>query len=140
MVTVTSKTQAYLDEVERFSKRKFLFRHEISVLIDVATLHSKQQLFDEITFMAKFITNASNILKREGAGKEETSKLEYEFKHAIEKSSSLVQELVGNIADEKNLFAARFFSLTQEGMSNFMKLLNELSWLKNYSLDTNRQL
>ena len=136
----TPETQFYLNEVEKFAQRKFQFRHEISLLVESAALHSQQHVLDEITFLAKFSVNASNILKREGAGKEETSKLEREFKQNLEKSSSLIRELISDIPDdERNMFISRFLSLTHEGMGNFMKLMYELSWLKNYSLDTKRQ-
>jgi len=139
-MAIPSTTQSYIDEVEKFMQRKFQFRHEVALLLDEAAIHSQQKLLDEIAFSAKFVVNASNILKREGTGREETAKLEHEFKDGIEHSSSLLRELIAGVSDdERNLFTSRFLSISHDGMNNLMKLLYELSWLKNYSLDTQRQ-
>ena len=139
MIAIRLETQTYLDAVEQFAHRKFQFRDDLGLLTDLSESRNMKQLFDDILFFAKFVSNANNVLKRAGVHSEETQKLSAEFKESLEKSSTLLRTLVKEAPEEvKKDFTARFFSLSQESVSNLLSLLYELSWIKNYSLDKHR--
>jgi len=135
-VEIRSATDAYLTGVELFARRKLLYRKEIGVLVDLAESASLQTLFDELIFLAKFASSASNILTRSGMHGDETAKLSSEFAESLRKVSSVLELLVANApADVAGGCRRSFLDLSPESMNRLMALLYELSWIKNYSLD-----
>ena len=139
MIPIRRETQAFLDEVEKSTGRKFLFRYEVELLVEIADQRSMRQVFDDITFYAKFLSHSSTILKRFGPNNDETVKLSVEFKEKLEKTSTLIKTLIKEAPDSvKQQFMARFLSLSHESMNTFLLLLYELSWIKNYLLDQER--
>ncbi len=135
-MNIRKETETYLDTVEEYTHRKFRFRDEVGVLVDLAATRTMERLFDDILFLAKFVSNANTILKRTGTGSEDTVKLSAEFKENLEKASSLLRTLVKEAPEEiKQHFLSSFFSLSRDGMNNLLALLYELTWIKNYKLD-----
>lgn len=135
-MNIRKETETYLDTVEEYTHRKFRFRDEVGVLVDLAATRTMERLFDDILFLAKFVSNANAILKRTGTGSEDTVKLSAEFKENLEKASSLLRTLVKEAPEEiKQHFLSSFFSLSRDGMNNLLALLYELTWIKNYKLD-----
>ena len=139
MMRIREETRVFLDEVERSSGKKFLLRKEIALLYELAEQRSLRSVFDDITFYAKFISHASLILRRFGPTSDETTKLSQEFKEKLEKISTLMKSLLDEAPDDmRESFMTRFFFLSRESMNSLMALLQELSWIKNYSLDQAR--
>lgn len=135
-----ASTTLFLDEVEHFAQRKFLFRDEMALLIELSESRGMQKLFNEIIFFAKFITNAQHILKRIGSESDEVLKLRIELTENLKKTSTLLRTLVEECSDDmKESFMRRFLMFNQENLDNLFSLLSELSWIKNYSLDKDRQ-
>ena len=133
---VRPETDAFLTTVEQSFQKKFQYRNEIGLLYECSFDRNMKQVFDDICFYAKFVSNAFAILKRTGGTTEDTEKLSNEFKESLEKVSTLIRTLIKEAPDEtKQKFVQQFFSLSQENMSNFMLLLQELSRIKNYFLD-----
>ena len=126
----------FLDAVENHAGRKFQFRREVEFLIDSTGSPSASHSFEEIIFLAKFITNASNVLKRTGQSREETEKLSAEFKEKIGSVSALLAGLIGRASgDEQSSIVSRFLSPSFDSLNELLALLAELSWIKNYHLD-----
>jgi hypothetical protein len=139
MLTIREETRGFIDKVERAAGKKFLFRNDVELLYELASLHLLGSLFEDIIFYAKFVSHASTILKRVGPTNDETAKLADEFKEKLEKVSSLMKTLIDNAPEDmRELFNGRFFSLSQESMNSLMILLQELSRVKNYLLDQER--
>lgn len=136
MTPIQPDTKDLIDAVEQFARRKFRYRVEVALLIDLAMSDGEKKLLDELTFHAKFVSHAFNILRRSGTLTDETNKLSAEFKNELEKTSKLLHMMVkGASEDSRNQFSARFLSLSHESMDNLLALLHDLSWIKNYSLD-----
>ena len=136
-MTIRPETVAFVDAVEKFANRRFRFRHEVTIIIELAEAHKMNQAFQDITFLAKFVSNAYHILKRTGMDSEETQKLSVQFKENLEKTSTLLRTLIQKAPEEeKRTLAHRFLSPSQDGMTTLLSLLYELSWVKNYLLDT----
>ena len=135
----SSSHQSLLDDIERVSGKQFQYRSEIEFLMSVAHLRSMETLFSELTFYAKFITSAFTLLQRAGIGSEEVRKVATEFEVTIEKASTLTKTLVKESSDPmKHEFTTRFLSQPPAGLSSFVSLMRELSWIKNYTLDAGR--
>jgi len=128
-----------LSAVEQYSRKKFRYRNEIGVLIEIAEHSGRRPLLDDLTFYSKFATHASRILKSAGHGSTETVKLSAEFQDAIEKISTILRVLVKDADPEtRDLVIPRFASLSPEGLGLLLALCEELSWVKNYTLDAGR--
>jgi hypothetical protein len=131
------ETIAYLDEVQRHARRTFRFRDEIGELAELGATPSAHPSWEELLFTAKFVTNASSVLRRVGPSGEDTAKLSAEFSSAIERGMASITALLGRGSKERALFYEEtFLSATTPCLENLLALLAELAWLKNYSLDT----
>ena len=138
-MTLQPSTESLLSEIEQFAQRKFRYRLEIGLLIETANSLSLRRELDDILFNAKFLTNASALLKRVGSDSPETVKLSSEFGDGVEKVSTLLRTLIKESPTEiRDLFLKRFLSLSAESMHELLSLCSELSWMKNYSLEQNR--
>lgn len=135
-MTIRPEIEAFVKAVEVFANRTFHFHYELAVLLQIATDSSMKQAFEDLTFFAKFVVNASHILKRAGVGAEETAKLSIEYQHNLEKTSNLLRTMLENAPKEfSRSFEERFLILTHPSLQNLHDLLYELSWIKNYNLD-----
>lgn len=135
-MTLRPETESYLSNVERFAKRTFRFRMEIGIIVELAATPSLRRALDDLLFIAKFVTNAFNVLKRVGSSTEDTVKLSAEFKDGMEKGSALLKTMVKEAPDDvKKIFLTKFLSHSHENLNDLLALFYELSWLKNYSLD-----
>ena len=128
--------EAYLDAIEQYAQKKFLYRSEIGVLIRLSQQMGLWNEFEELIFLSKFISNAHSILRRAGSESSETIKLAAEYQKSIEKSSDLLKGLLKAVPEDvQNNFENKFLSVSHSGLANLLALLYELSWIKNYSLD-----
>ena len=139
MTTLPSDTGRFLEDVERFAGRKLSFRTEVEQLVQASAHHGLEQTFEEIVFYAKFITNAAAVLKRSGTSGEETAKLMAEWNESLQKLTSLLTSILVHVPEEiRRRFTSRFLSLDQQSMGEYLSLLHDLSWIKNYWLDQKR--
>lgn len=141
MLSTRRETAELLSDVEQFAQRQLRYRSEISAFIDIATTHQQQKIFEDIIFLAKFLWNAYNLMQRIGPMGEGYSKLSGEFRDSLEKFSTLIKTLIKEGPEElKEKFKAMFFSMSSEHLNNLIQLSCDLSWLKNYSIDTKHSL
>ena len=130
-------TRVYLDKIDKFVSRKFKYYSEIALLMELSRDGVKKTLFDELTFLSKFVSNAHSILQRVGSGSTEVLKLSDEFHKNLKKSIELFRKIINDTADlTKEDFENRFLSISHDNLPNLLSLLYELSWIKNYALDT----
>ncbi len=131
-----SEHEEYLNEVERFVNRKFLYRKEITALLVAASSGSQQSVMDEIIFYAKFLTKAHTVLQRQGISAEDTQKLSQEYSANIIKTTVLIRTLIRDADTSiQNMFEQHLFLLSHTAMEKFLTFINELSWLKNFAVD-----
>ncbi len=136
MVNMSPKTRSLLDEVERYKGRSFALRNDVGLLVEFAASQSRQYLLNDITFTAKFVSNAMNILRRTGSGNEQTAKLENELGNNLKRVTDLMLELTAQgPSPEVEDFRARYLSPGTARSAELMRLLSELSWLKDYALE-----
>ena len=138
---IRAETEAFVKEIEVSSGRRFQFREELTLLKELAEAHMMQQAFDDLTFQAKFVTNAAGILQRAGSNTDETRKLSGEMEEGMKRIATLLGGLLENAPDEvRSNFSSRFLSMTQESLQELLSLLRELRWIKNYALDKKRSV
>ncbi|HEY6951870.1 MAG TPA: hypothetical protein VI758_05650, partial [Bacteroidota bacterium] len=128
----------FLDNLQMHFNRTLTFAREIGLLLDETKRQGLDDLFRDALFQAKFATKTREVMDRIGRGGEGFDKLSAEFQASIEKTSALLKTIVKESPDEtKQLFVDKFFALDQNSFSNFLTLLQDLSWLKNWELDGN---
>ncbi len=129
-------TRQFIDDLQRYSNRKLVYPQEVGYLLDQATLRGLDQPLRDAIFHAKFAVKTKEIIGRIGRDGEGFDKLSAEFENNIEKTSTLLKTIVKESPEEiKHRFVNDFFGLDQVSFGNFIKLLEDLAWVKNYEID-----
>ncbi len=133
---VRSEIYVYLDELEKYARKNFVYRQEMGQLIELAWASNRTEVLEDAAFHAKFITRAFDIMRRIGKDAEGYSKMESEFKSSSEKALTLLRTLVKDSPDDlKQHFLKNFFSPSEENLPRVLQLLSELTWIKNWMVD-----
>jgi hypothetical protein len=76
-------------------------------------------------------------MTRIGRNGEGYDRLASEFSEAVAKTRDLVTSLISESpGDVRKRFADTYLALTQEGLENLLSLCHDLSWYKNWLIDT----
>lgn len=135
-MTVRPETEQFLSDLQRFASRLFVHKEAIAVLLDEAHARGSMQIFEDLVFLAKFLSKSYDILRRIGPDGEGFQKVSAEFQASLEKSNTLVKTLVKEMPEDvKQKMADSFLRVDQESMSRFMELMRELAWVKNWMVD-----
>jgi phosphoglycerate-specific signal transduction histidine kinase len=138
-VPASSDAAGFVRAAEAFASRTFRFREEITGLLEHCRQRGQQQLFDDLVFNAKFITNAFQILRRVGADNADTAKLSVELRDMMEKTTTILRTVVKEMpAERRARYTSAFLDLTHGSLGELTALLAELAWVKNYMLDERR--
>jgi len=141
MVMIRSETRTLLDSVEHHTGHELQLRDRISLLMEMAVAHRQEHVFHDLIFLAKFLWNSYNVMQRIGSDAEGYPKLAAEFRDSVEKFSTLVKTLVKEGPEEvKESFKADFLRLSGDSLDNLIRLARDLSWIKNYSIDTRQPI
>ena len=127
---------ALLDTLESFSGGKLTRRNDLGTLIHLAELHHKREVLQSLCFLAKFVSKSYGIMNRIGRDGQGYGALAAEFTSNLEKARSQAQQLIefGSPGLRKE-FGETYFAMTPEALSNFLALLYDLSWYKNWQID-----
>ncbi len=132
-------TEQMLDAIEAQTGKRFAHRREIGLLYELSEQHGKKTDFHELTFHAKFVTNASRVLARMGDNIEEASKLAGEYGKAIEKATAVLRGILAYASPEvQKEFAERVLRFTFRHLDAILSLFAELARVQNYFLDQDR--
>ena len=88
-----------------------------------------------LSFHAKFIVRASEVMKRIGSQGEGYDKLFDEFSGQMETARALLHGILEHFPEIKVSFEERFFALTPISFQNFVKFMQDISWIKNREID-----
>lgn len=125
-----------MGKLDEFSAFRLKNQDELAQIIELARTQGKQQVLDDIAFLAKSVWNTFNAMQRTGPEGEGYDKLSMLFNENYEKVSTLLRTLLKEAPEEvKKYFTAKFFSLTHEGMGHTMEFIHDASWLKNWNID-----
>jgi hypothetical protein len=133
---ISPATKSFLEEIDAFSHGRLTQRDAVLILLELARLHEQQARIDRIAFLAKFLSNAYGILQRPTSDPEGRAKLAREFQENLEKVTGELKELITRAPDDaRQRFSATFLTQSTESFGNLLKLLYDLSWLKNLGID-----
>jgi hypothetical protein len=126
----------FIDQVNSFSRKRLQNRLDISILLQLSRDGGKEDVFDDLTFHAKYIHRVFGILGRTTPDSETYPKLSSEFNDGIEKVGTLIRTLIKEGPEEiKRRFTETYFDMTHESLRNLLGLSYDLSWVKNWNID-----
>lgn len=138
-MALQSETRELFRKLEQSANRKLRHPEVVGALIEYAHANGMMEVFLEALFLAKFVTKSFGIMKRIGVDGEGYEKLSAESESNLMKASGLLRSLNEHLPEELGkMNDASFFSKTQESMGRFVVLLEDLSMLKNWTVDGGR--
>ncbi len=136
MQELSAETEQFLADLQTYAGRQLHFPREVGYLLDLTRTRHLEQVFRDAIFHAKFAVKSKEVMTRIGTDGEGFDKLAAEFQSSIEKTSALLRTVVKEAPEEvKKRFVADFFSLDQRNLTNFVLLLEDLAWIKNWQVD-----
>jgi len=138
-MTQRSETRELLRSVECSANKKLRHPDVVAALLETARSGSQTELLLDAAFLAKFVTKSYGIMKRIGVDGEGYDKLSAESESNLAKVSSLLRSLNDRLPDDvRRKHDELFFAMTQESLAQFLALLEDLTALKNWTLDGGR--
>lgn len=129
-------TAQFIEQLQSYANRSNLFPREVEQLINATNQRGLEQIFLDAIFHAKFATKTREVMNRIGRDGEGFDKLSAEFQKSIEKVTTLLKTIVKESPEDvKKHFVNDFFAMDQKSFSNLLKLLEDLSWVKNWEVD-----
>ena len=123
--------------LESFSGGKLTRHRDLATLIGLSRQGQRDDLLTELSFHAKFVANSSRTLKRIGPEAEGAQVLSAEMQKGVETVTRLARELLrGGTEEQRAAFEQTYFRLTPDALQNLFALCYDLSWYKNWLLDT----
>jgi DNA repair ATPase RecN len=129
-------TESLVRQVDELSHHTLAKRDDLALLIELARLGNREDLLDDLAFLAKFLTHSRRIMQRIGPQGEGYERLASEFSASLQKSSDLLRGLTSEAPeDERARLSSQYLDLSPNALENFLALLSDLSWYKNWRLD-----
>jgi hypothetical protein len=130
-------TASLLSELDKFSGGTIAHRSDLGILLESGRVPRVRGLLEELSFFSKFLDRTYRIMTRIGRNGEGYDRLASEFSEAVAKTRDLVTSLISESpGDVRKRFADTYLALTQEGLENLLSLCHDLSWYKNWLIDT----
>lgn len=138
-MALQSEMEAWLRDVERSANRKFRHPEVVGAFLESARSSGQIEIFLEAAFLAKFVTKSFGIMKRIGVDGDGYDKLSAESESNLAKAASLLRSLNERLpVDMRRKHEVSFFALTQDSLAQFLVLLEDLTAVKNWTLDGGR--
>jgi hypothetical protein len=133
-------TASLLSELDTFSGGTIAHRPDLGILLESGRVPRLRDLLEELSFFSKFLDRTYRIMTRIGRNGEGYDRLASEFAEAVAKTRDLVTSLIAESpGDVRKRFAGTYLALTQDGLENLLSLCHDLSWYKNWLIDTKRE-
>jgi len=130
-------TESVLAELDSFSGGKLARRSDLGVLIDSGRVQPGRDMLEELAFYSKFLHRTHGIMTRIGRDGQGYDRLAKEFSDAVGKTRSLLTSLIAGAPEHVRApFSATYLAMTQEALKDLLALCRDLSWYKNWLLDT----
>lgn len=133
--------------VDKFSGGKLKEKDSFEILLSVAIENNLMDLVDDLAFHSKFLWRVFNFLKSGRKIFGETSqqkndeelykaRLSSQINESVEKIRTLLLKIIEKCSEvEKQRFFDRFLKIDAESFENFMNLVHDFYWFKNWKID-----
>lgn len=135
------KINSMVADIEKLNDKNLNHRSEISMIIETVKLHGMADTFNRLIFLGKFLFNTHNIMNRIGKNSEGYEKLSNEFRDNSKLFLQDLEAIIDTSAEDTKECLMRLISFQNTtDFNDFMKLIEDLSLLKNFELDTHRKI
>jgi hypothetical protein len=135
-MALRTETIDFLHELEHASNRKLQYPDEVGHFLEAARQSQQMPAFEEVLFLAKFISKSFGVMRRIGADGEGYDKLSSEFETNLRKASSLLKKISESSGDDiRRAQEKLFFGLNPDSLDRLVNLMADLAILKNWTLD-----
>lgn len=125
-----------LGVLQRYSGDKLTRTEDLGILLQAALEQNALGTFEELSFHAKFVTNANETRQRAGSSNVDATRLNTEMQNEIASVTRLVRFLLaGSPASLQERFSSTYFAATPDALTNMLSLCYDLSWYKNWLID-----
>jgi hypothetical protein len=136
-MNLSAGTKSLLAHITEVSGNRMQRPLDVGRLIELAAQTNKQKELDDLAFFSKFLSKSFELMKRIGIENEGYEKLSGEFTADVEKSQALIRSLAEQAPkDVQAYFSVTYLTMNDNTMSNLMQLFYDLSWYKNYQIDS----
>ena len=137
---LSTATVSLLSELDTFSGGSIARRSDLGILLESGRVQPEREILDELAFFSKFLHRTYGIMTRIGREGEGYDRLANEFSEAVVKTRALVTSLIARSPrDVREQFTATYLAMTQDALENLLSLCHDLSWYKNWLIDTTRE-
>jgi hypothetical protein len=134
---LTPEIKDLLSKISDASRHSLQRAMDLGILLQLSASHKRRDSMENLAFHAKFVTKSFELLKRIGTEGEGYDKLYAEFTSNIERCRALIKDIIEDGPEQTRiLFEAQYLSLSTTAMENLMSLIHDLSWYKNYLIDS----
>lgn len=125
----------FVGEVDDFSNHKLKRKDDLNILFAISINDKKENLFESLSFSAKYVLGLQRVLKKGGSNPEVSSldKIKEDYTNSLLKSIEQIKELINFSPEEtKTRFNKIYFELSRQSLQNLNELLEDLEWTKIY--------
>jgi hypothetical protein len=141
MALKDSQIKEMIIKIESQTERKFLTSNQIMKLIKIADNYGMADTFNRLIFLAKFLHNTQKIMKNVGKSGEGYTKLSTEFGENTKLFMGDLNAFIERATNRNKVELREILNIESSSkFDQFLKLIEDLSWLKNYELDTNSKI
>lgn len=130
-----------VNAVDKFSNGSLRERDSLEFLIRIAIENEMMNLIDDLAFHSKFLWRLLSFFqsgrKLERVDEEVYKARVFELiNESVEKIRNLILEIVDKAPQkEREIFASKFLKMDAQSFGNFVNLVHDFYWLKNWTLD-----
>ncbi len=126
----------FLEELSVYASRDLPHRTDVGMLLARAQATEQMPAFEQMIFLAKFVTRTFEVMRRIGSDADGYQNLASEFKSNAERAVGLMRSLMQDAPPEvRQRFDELYLGLDQESFRRLLGLLADLSWVKNWCVD-----
>ncbi len=130
-----------VEAVDKFSNGKLREKKSLEFLIKVAMENEMMELIDELAFQSKFLWRVFSFFQSgrefdEVDNGEFKSRILSQIEESVEKIRTMLSSLIEKSSElERENFINKFLRMDAESFANFMNLVHDFYWLKNWEID-----
>ena len=132
------QAESLIAEIELLRGKRFSHKDVIENIVKISCDNETIGIFNRLIFLAKFLHNTHRMMNRIGKEGEGYKKLLSEFIGNANEAIGILKKIADVTSEEFRNELQLFMNIqTKTDLENFLKLMEDLSWLKNFELDSN---
>lgn len=139
MIELSQSTTSLIEKIETLSGKTLSYKKELGLLVELAGQQQQIAVIDQLGFLGKFVHHAFRIINRSASANKDNDRLVKEFQENIENIKFLMRDIISYApSDVQRDFNLEFLDLTPGALEHLLLFCKDLSWYKNYQIDTRR--